>query len=107
MNTAKQELIKLYAKQLRLPTFTRVQEVIRGLNPDESYEDFLVEIMKKELEERSAKSQADRIKKAGFPTPKTMEEFDLSRLEHVSDGEIRQLASCDFVVPEKLIFPSL
>jgi len=97
MNTAKQELIKLYSKQLRLPTFTRFQDVIRGLNSDEGYEDFLIEIMKKELDERGAKSQIGRIKKAGFPITKTMEEFDLSRLEHVSEGEIRQLASCDFV----------
>lgn len=97
MSTAKQELIKLYSKQLRLPTFTQYEEIERQLSANESYEDFLIRMMQRELEERSTKSQADRIKKANFPILKTMDEYDLSRLEHVSEGEIRQLAACDFV----------
>lgn len=31
------------------------------------------------------------------PSPKTLDEFDLSRLEHVSESTVRQLASCDFI----------
>lgn len=97
MSTAKRELIKLYSKQLRLPTFTQYEEIERQLSSNESYEDFLIRMMQRELKERSTKSQADRIKKANFPILKTMDEYDLSRLEHVSEGEIRQLAACDFV----------
>ncbi len=97
MSTAKQELIKLYSKQLRLPTFTQYEEIERQLSSDENYEDFLIRMMKRELEERSSKSRADRIKKANFPKLKTIDEYDMSRLEHVSEGEIRQLASCEFI----------
>ena len=53
--------------------------------------------MKQELEERSITGQKRRIKAAKFPLLKTLDEFDLTKLEHVSESTIRQLASCDFI----------
>ena len=37
------EQISLYAKQLRLPTFTEYDDVIRQADPDLSYGGFLME----------------------------------------------------------------
>ena len=92
----KHELIALYAKQLRLPTFTRYQEILRQ-QEQLSYEDFLLAIMKQELDARSLNQQKRRIKQAGFPHEKTLEEFDFNRLRHVEAAYVYQLAGCDFI----------
>lgn len=97
MTTLKKEKIKLYAKQLRLPTFNNYDEVIRQLPNDATYEDFLILIMNEELEERSSSGIQRRIKSAKFPVLKSIDEFDSSRLEHVSEAKITSLACCDFI----------
>ena len=97
MNSVQKEMIRLYAKQLRLPTFNNYEKVIRQLSADDGYAQFLIELMKQELAERSAAGQKRRIKAAKFPTLKTLEAFDMTRLENVSKGTIQQLASCDFI----------
>jgi DNA replication protein DnaC len=91
------ETIKLYAKQLRTPSFSNYENIVRQLTPGESYDKFLSELMKTELRQRQEGAQRRRIKKAGFPVMKTLDEFNFTRLEHVSEGYIQELASCDFV----------
>ncbi len=73
------------------------EKVIRQLSADDGYAQFLIELMKQELAERSAAGQKRRIKAAKFPTLKTLDAFDMARLENVSKGTIQQLASCDFI----------
>lgn len=97
MNSVQKEMIRLYAKQLRLPTFNNYEKVIRQLSADDGYAQFLIELMKQELAERSAAGQKRRIKAAKFPTLKTLDAFDVTRLENVSKSTIQQLASCDFI----------
>ena len=97
MNSVQKEMIRLYAKQLRLPTFNNYEKVIRQLSADDGYAQFLIELMKQELAERSAAGQKRRIKAAKFPTLKTLDAFDMARLENVSKSTIQQLASCDFI----------
>ena len=46
MNSVQKEMIKLYAKQLRLPTFNNYEKVIRQLSADDGYAQFLIELMK-------------------------------------------------------------
>ena len=96
MNSVQKEMIKLYAKQLRLPTFNNYEKVIRQLSADDGYAQFLIELMKQELAERSAAGQKRRIKAAKFPTLKTLDAFDMTRLENVNESTIQQLVSCDF-----------
>jgi DNA replication protein DnaC len=91
------ETIKLYAKQLKTPSFTGYENVVRQLSSGDGYEKFLYEIMKIELSQRQEAGQRRRIKKAGFPVMKTLDEFNFSRLEHVSEGYIQELAACDFI----------
>ncbi len=92
----KAQTIALYAKQLRVPRFTRYEEVLRQ-HEQLGYEDFLIAVMKQELASRSANQQRRRIKQAGFPSEKTLEEFDLKRLKHVEEAFVHELASCDFI----------
>jgi len=92
----KAQTIALYAKQLRAPNFTRYEEVLRQ-HEQLGYEDFLIAVMKQELASRSANQQRRRIKQAGFPSEKTLEEFDLKRLQHVEEAFVHELACCDFI----------
>ena len=45
MNSVQKEMIKLYEKQLRLPTFNNYEKVIRQLSADDGYAQFLIELM--------------------------------------------------------------
>lgn len=91
------EAIKLYAKQLRMPTFSNYENVVRQLAPGDGYDQFLCQLMKLELTQRQEASQRRRIKKASFPVTKSLDEFEFKRLEHVSESFIWELASCDFI----------
>ncbi len=90
-------LIDLYAKQLRLPSFTRYQDVVRHLESDQSYDDFLLAMMKQEAQSRQESSQRRKTAAAKFPYIKTMDELDMSRFEHLDPAFVNQLATCDFV----------
>ncbi|MGJ9384137.1 IS21-like element helper ATPase IstB [Salipaludibacillus sp. CF4.18] len=91
------ETIKLYAKQIRTPSFVDYEDIIRQLDTEQSYEHFLRDLMKREVSQRQENQQKRRIKAAKFPFPKTLDEFDFSRLENVSNASIWELASCDFI----------
>lgn len=91
------ESIKLYAKQLRTPTFVGYENVARQLSPGDGYDKFLCETMKLEVFQRQVAGQKRRIKKAGFPVMKTLDEFRYERLEHVSESFIGELSSCDYI----------
>lgn len=97
------ETIKLYAKQLRTPTFPNYEQVVRQLTPGDGYDKFLCELMKLEVLQRQEAGQRRRIKKARFPYMKTLDEFDFSRLEHVSESFIRELSACDFIKKQQNI----
>ena len=90
-------LIELYAKQLRLPSFTRYQDVVRQLGNDQSYDDFLLAMMKQEAQSRQESSQRRKTKAAKFPYIKTMDELDMARFENLDAAFLHQLATCDFV----------
>jgi DNA replication protein DnaC len=91
------DTIKLYAKTLRTPTFTNYENIVRQLSPEDGYDKFLCEVMKLEVSQRQEGGQRRRIKKAGFPVMKTLDEFQYERLEHVSESFIKELAACDYI----------
>lgn len=97
MKSANGQTIELYSKHLRLPTFNNYDNVIRQLGSSKSYEDFLLALMKMELDSRMESSQKRRIRAANFPYIKTIDELDCSRFEHLTEAFIHELASCDFV----------
>ena len=97
MSEVNKQLIEMYAKQLRTPTFNHYDDVIRQLGTSQGYDDFLVSLMRTELENRQESTRRRKIKATHFPFIKTIEEFECSRLEHISEAQIRELSSCDFV----------
>lgn len=97
MNERKQQTIELYARQLRTPAFNNYPDIIRQMDKHEGYEDFLIHLMKLELDSRQESTRRRRIKSANFPYIKTMDELDYSRFEHMDEAFLKELASCDFV----------
>jgi len=75
--TAYGELIKLHAKQLKLPTLSRYEEVLRQAEEQGwAYEQFLCELMSREVEQRQLNQQVRRMRAARFPLKKSLDDFD-------------------------------
>ena len=92
------EQIRLYAKQLKIPTFAEYEEVIRQADPSLGLSGLLLERMKGECEARQENQNRRRLKAAGFPYLKTLDEFDFSQLNNTVTREfVMELASCQFV----------
>jgi len=97
MSNITSQTIELYAKQLRLPAFNHYIDIIRQLGNNKSYEEFLIALMKIELDSRMESSQKRKIRATNFPYMKTIDELDCSRFEHFTEAFVHELASCDFV----------
>jgi len=97
MSNITSQTIELYAKQLRLPAFNHYIDVIRQLGNNKSYDDFLIALMKMELDSRMESSQKRKIRATNFPYMKTIDELNCSRFEHFTEAFVHELASCDFV----------
>ena len=97
MNTTS-EMIRLYARQLKIPTFAEYEEILRQADPAADFGTLLLELMKTETASRQENQNKRRLKAAGFPYLKTMDEFDCSQLnEAVSPLFLNELASCQFI----------
>lgn len=97
MNTTS-EMIRLYARQLKIPTFADYEEILRQADPSADFGTLLLELMKTETASRQENQNKRRLKAAGFPYLKTMDEFDCSQLnEAVSPLFLNELASCQFI----------
>lgn len=103
MNELQAQTIELYAKQLRIPMFNNYHDVIRQMNKEEGYEDFLIHLMKAELNSRQESTRKRKIKTAGFPYIKTTDELDIARFEHMDEAFIKELSTCDFVANKQNI----
>lgn len=92
-----EQSIEMYSKRLKTPTFNQYKDVIRQLDKNQGYEDFLLSLLKTEYDSRTEKSQQRKVKTAGFPYIKTIDELDTSRFEHISEPFVKELANCDFI----------
>lgn len=96
--TAYGELIKLHAKQLKLPTVSRYEEVLRQAEEQGwGYEQFLCELMSREVEQRQLNQQVRRMRAARFPLKKSLDDFDFKNLPHVEEAVVWQLATGEFI----------
>ena len=97
MKDLQPQTIELYSKQLRTPMFNQYQDIVRQLNKNQGFDDFLITLMKLELDSRQESTRRRKIKSAGFPYVKTIEELDFKRFEHMDSAFINELAACDFI----------
>lgn len=96
--TSREELIKLYAKQLKISTFSQYKELILEAQQDGwCYEEFLYQLMKAEVEKRQQNQLQWRIKAASFPVIKTLDTFETVHLMHIEAATIWQLATGEYI----------
>ena len=104
MIDVKEEQIKLLCKQLKLPTFANYTNILRQSQPGADFGDLLLDLLMAETSARQENQNRRRLKAAGFPFQKTLDEFDFSWLNpSISPVFIHELASCKFIDDRKNI----
>lgn len=99
-----EEQIRIYAKYLKIPTFRDYNEVLRRMKPEDSFEDTLLELMKTEGFQRQENQTQRRLRVAGFPYHKTLDELNLDRYGGTITGTfLNELSSCKFISDKKNI----
>jgi DNA replication protein DnaC len=93
------ENIKEYAKALRLSyLFSNIEdELVKCSHLNLSAEQFLTELLHNEVLSRSEKSKAARVRKAGFPYKKYIDDLDPDLLPPHAKNMLPKLISLDFV----------
>lgn len=103
-DTALKEQIRLYSKELRMPSLAEYGETAReALAQQWGYERFLLRILEKESHHRKENARKRKVKAAGFPLPKTLDTFEFKRLERVEDPLVWELASGNFITKRENI----
>jgi len=104
MIDSREEQIRMLARQLKIPTFGNYSDILRQCKSDADFSDLLLELMLAESASRQENQTKRRLKVAGFPFQKTLDEFDMSQLnDSVSPVFLRELASCKFIQERKNI----
>jgi DNA replication protein DnaC len=68
-----------------------------------TYEEYLLLLLKEELQEKTSRSIQTKISKARFPFLKTIESFDFSFQPTVNERDIIRLTSCEFIEKQENI----
>lgn len=96
------EQVKILAKQLKIPTFAQYPDLIRQVGSKADFGELLLSLMENEYEQRQENQNRRRLKQAGLPYTKTLEELDLSLYNgEITDIFINELASCRFIKEKK------
>ncbi len=92
------ERIGLYAKQLKLPTVAHPEQLLReALANQWSYEEFLVQLLHTEAEQRKENQRRRRLKAAKFPLLRTLDTLDFDNLDHVKPETVWSLADNSYI----------
>jgi DNA replication protein DnaC len=96
---AAQAAVDQACRALRLPTIrARVDEIAAaGQREQLSYWGFLAELLLAECDDRDRRRSARRIKAAGFPREKWLDDFDFEANPSINPATIHTLARCDWV----------
>ena len=104
MIDAREEQIRLLSKQLKLPTFASYTDILRQSQPNADFSDLLLDLLMAETATRQENQNRRRLKAAGFPYQKSLDDFDFSQLNpSVSPIFLQELASCKFIDERKNI----
>lgn len=92
-------MLEHYLKSLKLPTFIkRHQEVADACQEKGAdYGQFLLQLSEMEVLSRHSRAVQQRIKKARFPSLKTLDCFDFKALPSVNQRQVCGLTACEYV----------
>ena len=93
------DLIRVQARQLKMPGVARAFEDLARHAREEhwSHEDYLHDILAAEVNSRVESAVKQRIRGAGFPEMKTLDEFDFAIAEGIAPAKIADLAKGDWI----------
>ena len=91
--------IEQACRMLRLPTIRdRFTEIAAAAEREQlSYLGFLAELVMAECDDRDRRRAARRVREAGFPRPKRLDEFSFDANPAINAAVIGQLATCAWV----------
>lgn len=78
------EQIRLYAKQMKIPTFANYKQILRQPDPSLGLSDLLLELMEAECEAQRDNQFRRFLKAAGFPFQKTLDELNYLSFNRIS-----------------------
>lgn len=98
-DSALRAVIEEYGKELKVPTMVRLYPELARQARDGGwpYEEFLKQLLESEVHERQDHCAERRIRQAGFPDRKTLDQLDWPALRGISKPKILELASCEYV----------
>lgn len=98
INDMKEKIIS-YSKELRLPTFRRAyqEKAIQASKDKSSYEAFLLSLLEEEYHTRIKNRKAQRIRRAGFPYKKYLEDLNRDELPGDAQDKLAVLERLDFI----------
>ena len=93
------ENIENFCKELQLPMLNEHHHELsnRAAKEGWKYSEYLYEILKLEADNRATRSRATLTKLAGFPTIKTLDQFDFDFTVGVNRRQIEELSTLEFV----------
>jgi len=93
------ENIEVLCKELQLPTINEVHHELNNRAAKEGWKfsEYLYEVLKLEADKRAERSRNTLTKIAGFPTIKTLEQFDFDFTVGVNRRQIEELSTLEFV----------
>ena len=93
------ENIENFCKELQLPMLNEHHHKLsnRAAKEGWKYSEYLYEILKLEVDNRASRSRATLTKLAGFPTIKTLEQFDFEFTVGVNRRQIEELSTLEFI----------
>ena len=95
----KLERIKEVSKALKLNYLTiHASKIIEDADlQDSSYQDMLLSILENELDLRDQKAQEKRLKFAGFPVVKKIEDFDFDFQRSITKKQVNKLLEMEWI----------
>lgn len=97
------EKINTLSKELKLPKIRQdFEEIIQeSIQIDASYEEFLAQLLQKELDARQESAKYNCIRRADFPYKKYLEDLSLTDLSQDAQKKLKLLKNLDFIKEER------
>jgi DNA replication protein DnaC len=97
--TPRDAVIQEYVKLLKMPAIGREYPGLSRQARDGgwAYEEYLKELLEREMRSRHEHTAALRLKQARFPEVKTLDQLEWTALQGVSRPKVLELASCDYL----------
>ena len=93
------DLVRMQARQLKMPGLARgFEDLARHAREEHwSHEDYLHDILAAEINSRAESAVKQRVRSAGFPEIKTLDEFDFAIADGVAPAKIADLAKGNWI----------